>query len=61
MAKSETLKKKICVIPYYQGPRKNESILQERGSTHVPPTQPVFRVILLHTEPAVQDLCPGTV
>ena len=24
-------------------------------------TQPVFRVVLLHTEPAVQDLCPGTV
>ena len=25
------------------------------------PIQPVFRVVLLHTEPAVQDLCPGTV
>ena len=33
----------------------------EGGSTHVPPTQPVFRVVLLHTELVVQDLCPGTV
>ena len=28
--------------------RKNEPILQEVGSTHVPHTQPVFRVVLLH-------------
>ena len=33
-----------------QGPTKNVSILQEGGSTLVPPTKPVFRVILLHTE-----------
>ena len=26
-----------------------------------PPTPPVIRVVLLHTEAAVQDLCPGTV
>ena len=49
MGKSETLAITIKVI------------LQEVGSTHVPPTQPVFRVVLLHTELAVQDLCPGKV
>ena len=30
--------------------RKNVFILQEGGFTHVPPTQPVFRPVLLHTE-----------
>ena len=44
-----------------QGPKKNVFILQEGVSTHAPPTQPVIRVVLLHTETAVQDLCPGTV
>ena len=31
------------------------------GSASDPPKLPVFRVVLLHTKPAVQDLCPDTV
>ena len=35
--------------------------LQVGGPAPAPPTPPVIRVVLLHTEAAVQDLCPGTV
>ena len=35
--------------------------LQVGGPTPAPPTPPVIRVVLLHTEPAVQELCPDTV
>ena len=33
--------------------RKNFLILQLGGSSPVPPTPPVFRLVLLHTEPFV--------
>ena len=36
--------------------RKNEPILQEVGSTHVPLTQPVFRVVLLQKRASGQRL-----
>ena len=29
------------------------------GPTPAPHTPPVIRTVLLHTEPAAQDLCPG--
>ena len=39
-----------------------KGILQVGGPAPAPPTPlPVIRVVLLHTEPAVLDLCPGTV
>ena len=41
--------------------RQNVSVFRGGGYTLAPPTPPVVRVVLLHTEPAVQDLCPGTV
>ena len=40
---------------------KKVPILQVGGPAPAPPTLPVIRVVLLHTEAAVQDLCPGTV
>ena len=40
---------------------KNVPILQVGGPAPAPLTPPVIRVVLLHTEPAVQDLCPDTV
>ena len=40
---------------------KNAPILQVVGPAPDPPTPLVIRVVLLHTEPAVQDLCPDTV
>ena len=43
-----------------RGFEKNVPILQVGGPAPAPPTSPVIRV-LLHTEPAVQDLCPVTV
>ena len=36
--------------------RKNEPILQEVGSTHIPLTQPVFRVVLLQKRASRQRL-----
>ena len=42
-------------------PRKNVLILQEGGSTPVPPTPPVIRVVLLHTEQFVESLDSQTV
>ena len=44
-----------------QGPGKNVFVFRGGGSTLTPPTPPVVRLVLLHTEPVVQDLCPGTV
>ena len=31
------------------------------GPAPAPPTPSVTRVVLLHTEPVIQDLCPDTV
>ena len=45
-------------------PRRFEKkvlILQVGGPAPAPPTPLVIRVVLLHTEPVVQDLCPDTV
>ena len=39
---------------------KKRPILQVGGPAPAPPTPPVIRVVFLHTEPAVQDLCPDT-
>ena len=41
--------------------RKNVFILQEGGSTHVSPTQPVIRVVLLHKKQIVQRFLSYTV
>ena len=44
-----------------QRPKKNLPIFQEGGSTPVPPTHPVIRVVLLHTEQIVQRFLGSTV
>ena len=44
-----------------KGIRKYLPVLQVGGSAPAPPTPPVFRVVLLHTEAAIQDFCPDTV
>ena len=41
--------------------KKKDLILQEGGSTPVPSTPPVVRVVLLHTEQIVQGLFGFTV
>ena len=40
---------------------KKVSILQVGGSAPAPTTPPVIRIVLLHTEAANKDLCPGSV
>ena len=40
-------------------PRKNVSVFQEGGSTPAPPTPPVIRVVLLHTESFVESFFPN--
>ena len=40
---------------------KKVPILQDLHPAPAPPTPPVIKVVLLHTEAADQDLCPGTV
>ena len=44
-----------------RGFEKKVPILQEGGPAPSPPTPPIIRVVLLHTEAAVLDLCPDTV
>ena len=44
-----------------KGIRKNVPFLEVGGSAPAPPTPPVIRIVLLHTEAADKDLCPGTV
>ena len=41
--------------------RKILPVLQVCGSTPAPPTPPVFRVVLLHTEGAGKDTCLDSV
>ena len=44
-----------------KGIRKNVPVLQVGGHDPTPPTPPVFRVVLLHTEGAGKDTCPKSV
>ena len=43
------------------GPIKNVPVFQEGGSTPAPPTLPVIRVVLLHTERFVESFSEPTV
>ena len=44
-----------------QGHKKNVLILQVGGSVAAPPTQPVIRIVLLHTEQIVQSYLSSSV
>ena len=44
-----------------KGIRKNVPDLQVGGPTLVPPTPPVFSLVLFHTEGAGKDTCPDSV
>ena len=40
--------------------QKTGPVFQVGGNTPIPPTSPVFRVVLLHTEGTDTDTCPDS-
>ena len=51
----------IIGIVSAKGLRKNVLVLQVGGHAPAPPTPPVFRVVLLHTEGTGKKTCPDSV